>query len=230
MGATCGKKRNSDRNQQGKEFALARFVLRLRYIFNKNRVVPFNEPGSRSVSSVLSNTAIIPRNNKNKSRHLSAEERNCQTELNTPCVDQNSTPLLDNVEFNNEDLPSARDKSNRKHYIQRTGEETKVAKENQPIIGIQTCVAKFEKDADKLLSGNRKRRHNKASKGVRTNMSIMFAATSNMDVSLPGEVIPSTGASNVTRPQLTVPEIHTKEKKYLDSWMVRQIKKDNLKK
>ncbi|CAG2246171.1 unnamed protein product [Mytilus edulis] len=172
---------------------------------------------------------------KNQKWELLVGKKEIQTETNKEksllWQDQNSTPLLDNVEFNNEDLPSAsRDKSNCKHDIQRTGEETKVAKENQPIIGIQTCVAKFEREADKLLSGNRKRRHNKASKGVRTNMSIMFAATSNMDVSLPGEVIPSAGASNVTRPQLTVPEIHTKEKKYLDSWMVRQIKKDNLKK
>ncbi|VDI17598.1 Hypothetical predicted protein [Mytilus galloprovincialis] len=136
-----GKKSSTDRNQQGKEIALTRFVQRLRYVFNSNKVVPFTEPGSRSisVSSVISNTAVISRNDKNKSRHLSAEERYCQTALNKPCVAQNS----------------ARYKSNRKCYIQRTAEETKEAKENQSNIGIQTCCAKF-KDADKLLSGNKK--------------------------------------------------------------------------
>ncbi|CAC5355975.1 unnamed protein product [Mytilus coruscus] len=234
MGATCGKKRYSGRDQQGKEIALIRFVQRLRYIFNKNKVVPFSEPGSRSVSSVISNTTVIPRNNKNKSRRLSTEERKCQTALNKPCIDQNSTPLLDNVEFNNDDLPSARDKSNRSREIQKKGGETEEAKEKQSIRSMHTCYAEFEKDVDELLSGtnetpNRKRRP-KAAKGVRTSMTIMLAANSYMDVRLPGEVIPSSNASNVSRPQLTAPEIHTKGKEYLDSWMERQIKKDKLKK
>ena len=71
----------------------------------------------------------------------------------------------------------------------------------QSISGINTCYAKLEKDVDELLSRtndtlNRSRRP-KAAKGVRTSMTIMLAANSNMDVRLPGEVIPSSNTSNV---------------------------------
>ncbi|CAG2195666.1 unnamed protein product [Mytilus edulis] len=146
MGANCGKKCNSgkkqqrkeialimfvqrlrnifnkNRKQQRKEIALIMFVQRLRHIFNKNRVVPFSEPGSCSVSSVISNTTvIISQNDQNKSRRLSTEERTCQTALNKPCIDLNPTPLLDNVEFNNDDLPSTTDNPNRLRDIQGKG-------------------------------------------------------------------------------------------------------------
>ena len=123
MGVTCGKKCHSDRKQHRKEIALIRFVQRLRNIFNKNRVAPFNKPESRSVSSVISNTTVIFQKNKNKSRRLSTEERKCQTALNKPYIDLNPTPLLDNVEFNNDDLPSPRDQSNSLRDIRRKGEE-----------------------------------------------------------------------------------------------------------
>ncbi|CAG2256701.1 unnamed protein product [Mytilus edulis] len=66
MGATCGKKCNSDRKQQRKEIALIRFVQRLRNIINKNRVVPFSEQGSRSASSVISKTTVITQDDNNK--------------------------------------------------------------------------------------------------------------------------------------------------------------------
>ncbi|CAG2254005.1 unnamed protein product [Mytilus edulis] len=230
MGANCGKTCKSGRKQQRKEI---RFVQRLRHVFNNNRVVPFSEPGSRSVSSVLSNTIVITGDNKNKSRRLSKEERKCQTALIKPYIDQNPTPLLDNVEFNNDDLPSARDKPNCLPDIRGKG-ETKAANKKQSISGINTYYANFEKDVDELLSGNNetpnRRRRPKAAKGVRTSMTIMLSTNSNMDVRLPGEVIPSSNTPTVSRPQLTAPEIPTKEKVYLDSWIEHQIKKDNLKK
>ncbi|CAG2194935.1 unnamed protein product [Mytilus edulis] len=162
------------------------------------------------------------------------EERKCQTELDKPCIVLNPTPLLDNVQFNNDDLPSTRDKPNSFRDVREKEGESKEANEKQSISGINTCYAKFEKDVGELLSGtnktpNKKRRPN-AAKGVRTSMTVMLATNSTMDVRLPGEVIPSSNTSTVSRPQLTAPEIPTKEKVYLDSWMERQIKKDNLKK
>ncbi|CAG2256700.1 unnamed protein product [Mytilus edulis] len=213
MGATCGKKCNSDRKQQRKE-ALIRFVQRLSNIFNKNRVVPFSEPGSRSVSSVISKTTVVSHTNRNKSRRLSTEERTCQTPLNKPCIDLNPTPLLDNVEFNNESM--TRDTPNSLRHICRNEEETKEANEMQSISGTNDIL-------------DRSRRP-KAAKGVRTSRTIMLAANSNTDVRLQGEVILPSKTSNVSRQQLTALGIPIKEKVYVDSLMERQIKKDNLKK
>ncbi|CAG2253994.1 unnamed protein product [Mytilus edulis] len=218
MGANCGKNCKSGRKQQEKEIALIRFARRLRRIFNKNRVVPFSEPGS--VSSVISNTIVITRDNKNKSKRLSKEERKFQTALIKPYIDLNSTPLLD-VEFNNDDM-------------QGKGGETKEANKKETIIDINTDYAKFEKDVDELLActnetPNRKRRP-KAAKGVRTSLTVMLAANSYMDIMLPGEVFSSSNTSTVSRPQLTAPELPTKEKVYLDSWIEHQNNKDNLKK
>ncbi|CAG2247805.1 unnamed protein product [Mytilus edulis] len=254
MGANCGKKCKSSKKQQRKEIYMIRFVQRLRNLFNKNRVVPFSEP---SVSNVISNTTVISQNNQNKSRRLSMEERKCQTALNKPCIDLNPTPLLNNVEFINDDLPSAKDNMNRLRDFQGKGGETneaneketislrdiqgkvvetKEANEKETIGDINICDAIFEKDVDEILNGTidtlDRRLRPKAAKGVRTrqSMTIMFAANSNMDVSLPGEVIPSSNTSKVSRPQLTAPELPTKEKVYLDSWIEFQIKKDNLKK
>ncbi|VDI10104.1 Hypothetical predicted protein [Mytilus galloprovincialis] len=150
MGATCGKKCNSDRKQQRKEIALIRFVQRLRNIFNKNRVVPFSEPGSRSVSSVILKIKY-------------------QMVLNKPCIDLNPTPLLDNVEFNNDDLPSASENPNLVRDIQGKGGETKETKEKETISAINTYYEKFEKDVDVLLSGTNdtqdRARRPKAAKG-----------------------------------------------------------------
>ncbi|CAG2253992.1 unnamed protein product [Mytilus edulis] len=133
--------------------------------------------------------------------------------LNKPCIDLNPTPLLDNVEFNNDDLPSASENPNLVRDIQGKGGETKETKEKETISDINTYYEKFEKDVDVLLSGTNdtrdRSRRPKAAKGVRTSMTIMLAVNSNMDISLPGEVIPSSNTSNASRPQLTAPELPT---------------------